>query len=199
MLPLSRRWAGNRKWCISTKDLLSHTVWLSSHRGASWRYTPPILRFYSASLYLRLNPNPRLALGGIGGGLKVGAFPQSHLPIMFATQLNGTPKYPKCLGEDHFLDKMLNSGSYCAIFPEHLYISLFGWGKNDAGLKNLPSVSHYYPFCLAQHLSYYQQVAQFEVYHNTQAVLVPRRNGEISTKSNSQQHSFIVHVFINEL
>lgn len=129
MLPLSRRWAGNRKWCISTKDLLSHTVWLSSHRGASWRYTPPILRFYSASLYLRLNPNPWLALGGIGGGLKVGAFPQSHLPIMFATQLNGTPKYPKCLGEDHFLDKMLNYGSYCAIFPEHLYISLFGWGK----------------------------------------------------------------------
>lgn len=57
---------------------------------------------------------------------------------MFATQLNGTPKYPKCLGEDHFLDKMLNSGSHSAIFPEHLYASLFCWEKNDASKRNLP-------------------------------------------------------------
>lgn len=94
ILSLSHQWARNRKWCISMEDLLSHTVRLSSHRGASWWCTPPILHFYSMSLSLCINPNPRPALGGVGGSLKVGVFPQSHLPITLATQLNGTPRHP---------------------------------------------------------------------------------------------------------
>ena len=55
-----------------------------------------------------------------------GVFPQSHLPITLAIQLNGNPRHPKRLGEDHFLDKMLSSGIYSAIFSEHLYIGVFG-------------------------------------------------------------------------
>lgn len=50
ILPLSRQWARNRKWCISIKDLPSYTVRLSSHRGASWWCTPPILHSYWMSL-----------------------------------------------------------------------------------------------------------------------------------------------------
>lgn len=50
ILPLSCQWARNRKWCISIKDLPSHTVRLSPHRGASWWCTPPILHSYWMSL-----------------------------------------------------------------------------------------------------------------------------------------------------
>lgn len=54
-----------------------------------------------------------------------GVFPQSHLPITTATQLNGAPRHPGRLGEDHFLDKMLDARKpLCNIFRTPVYILL---------------------------------------------------------------------------
>ena len=74
------------------------------------------------------------------GGLTGGVFPQSHLPITLAAQLNGTSRHPERLAEDRFLDKMLNSGSSSAIFPGHLNTSVFGW-EADTRVREIHTIT----------------------------------------------------------